>query len=176
MFVSPSAGLCTLVSVSWYATQVSYQFFNPNTPPNARCVKEALAVALTNEYVMKVKNVKGLLTDSASLFSWTGMSLAQPCLWVGLQPVSQFWAAPCCAAPAQKTYEDSNITVSLSLPQPGSTSKSHPLSSSHPNREHRTRLATFLRVQIKPANITWNTKTNMSTHMQLCSTHTALCV
>ncbi|GLD75549.1 claudin-19-like protein [Lates japonicus] len=30
------AGLCTLVSVSWYATQVSYQFFNPNTPPNAR--------------------------------------------------------------------------------------------------------------------------------------------
>lgn len=31
-------GLCTLVSVSWYATQVSYQFFNPNTPPNARYV------------------------------------------------------------------------------------------------------------------------------------------
>ncbi|KAG9339744.1 hypothetical protein JZ751_023412 [Albula glossodonta] len=30
------AGLCTLVSVSWYATQVSYQFFNPNTPVNAR--------------------------------------------------------------------------------------------------------------------------------------------
>lgn len=30
------AGLCTLVSVSWYATQVSYQFFNPNTPLNAR--------------------------------------------------------------------------------------------------------------------------------------------
>ncbi|KAG7263046.1 hypothetical protein CRUP_036448 [Coryphaenoides rupestris] len=29
------AGLCTLVSVSWYATQVSYQFFNPNTPVNA---------------------------------------------------------------------------------------------------------------------------------------------
>ncbi|XP_077428511.1 claudin-19 isoform X3 [Vanacampus margaritifer] len=28
--------LCTLVSVSWYATQVSYQFFNPNTPANAR--------------------------------------------------------------------------------------------------------------------------------------------
>nr|XP_023852294.1 claudin-19-like [Salvelinus alpinus] len=26
------AGLCTMVSVSWYATQVSYQFFNPNTP------------------------------------------------------------------------------------------------------------------------------------------------
>lgn len=32
----PPTGLCTLVSVSWYATQVSYQFFNPNTPPNAR--------------------------------------------------------------------------------------------------------------------------------------------
>ncbi|KAM9535217.1 claudin-19 isoform 1-T1 [Salvelinus alpinus] len=30
------AGLCTLVSVSWYATQVSYHFFNPNTPVNAR--------------------------------------------------------------------------------------------------------------------------------------------
>ncbi|XP_030217393.1 claudin-19 isoform X2 [Gadus morhua] len=30
------AGVCTLVSVSWYATQVSYQFFNPNTPLNAR--------------------------------------------------------------------------------------------------------------------------------------------
>ncbi|XP_055725502.1 claudin-19-like isoform X3 [Salvelinus fontinalis] len=30
------AGLCTMVSVSWYATQVSYQFFNPNTPINAR--------------------------------------------------------------------------------------------------------------------------------------------
>lgn len=71
------------------------------------------------------------------------MSLAQPCLWVGQQPVSQFWAAPCCAAPAQKTCEDSNITVNHSLPQPGSTSKSHPLSSSHPTREHRTRLATL---------------------------------
>lgn len=34
-------GLCTLVSVSWYATQVSYQFFNPNTPPNARLVLTA---------------------------------------------------------------------------------------------------------------------------------------
>lgn len=35
-FSFPLTGLCTLVSVSWYATQVSYQFFNPNTPPNAR--------------------------------------------------------------------------------------------------------------------------------------------
>lgn len=35
-FSVPPTGLCTLVSVSWYATQVSYQFFNPNTPPNAR--------------------------------------------------------------------------------------------------------------------------------------------
>ncbi|XP_066528269.1 claudin-19 isoform X1 [Hoplias malabaricus] len=30
------AGVCTLVSVSWYATQVSYHFFDPNTPVNAR--------------------------------------------------------------------------------------------------------------------------------------------
>lgn len=35
-FALARTGLCTLVSVSWYATQVSYQFFNPNTPPNAR--------------------------------------------------------------------------------------------------------------------------------------------
>ncbi|TSU49976.1 Claudin-19 [Bagarius yarrelli] len=28
--------LCTLVSVSWYATQVSVHFFDPNTPHNAR--------------------------------------------------------------------------------------------------------------------------------------------
>ncbi|CAI9584541.1 unnamed protein product [Staurois parvus] len=30
------AGLCTLIAVSWYATQVSHDFFNPNTPINAR--------------------------------------------------------------------------------------------------------------------------------------------
>ncbi|KPP67332.1 claudin-19-like [Scleropages formosus] len=30
------AGLCTFVSVSWYASQVSQQFFNLNTPANAR--------------------------------------------------------------------------------------------------------------------------------------------
>ncbi|XP_018408148.1 PREDICTED: claudin-19 isoform X2 [Nanorana parkeri] len=30
------AGLCTLIAVSWYATQVSQEFFNPNTPVNAR--------------------------------------------------------------------------------------------------------------------------------------------
>ncbi|XP_042589690.1 claudin-19-like isoform X1 [Cyprinus carpio] len=30
------SGLCTLVAVSWYATQVSYHFFDPNTPINAR--------------------------------------------------------------------------------------------------------------------------------------------
>ncbi|XP_068096658.1 claudin-19 isoform X2 [Hyperolius riggenbachi] len=30
------AGLCTLIAVSWYATQVSHDFFNPNTPFNAR--------------------------------------------------------------------------------------------------------------------------------------------
>ncbi|EMP30115.1 Claudin-19 [Chelonia mydas] len=30
------AGLCTLTAVSWYATQVTYEFFNPNTPVNAR--------------------------------------------------------------------------------------------------------------------------------------------
>ncbi|XP_065430997.1 claudin-19 isoform X2 [Chrysemys picta bellii] len=29
-------GLCTLTAVSWYATQVTYEFFNPNTPVNAR--------------------------------------------------------------------------------------------------------------------------------------------
>ncbi|KAI5622960.1 claudin-19, partial [Silurus asotus] len=29
-------GLCTLVSVSWYATQVSVHFFDPNTPHNAK--------------------------------------------------------------------------------------------------------------------------------------------
>lgn len=42
LFFSPAAGLCTLVSVSWYATQVSYQFFNPNTPPNARYLQHVL--------------------------------------------------------------------------------------------------------------------------------------
>ncbi|CAM2104309.1 claudin-19 isoform X1 [Caretta caretta] len=30
------AGLCTLTAVSWYATQVTYEFFNPKTPVNAR--------------------------------------------------------------------------------------------------------------------------------------------
>uniref|UniRef100_K7FUD9 Claudin 19 n=1 Tax=Pelodiscus sinensis TaxID=13735 RepID=K7FUD9_PELSI len=30
------AGLCTLTAVSWYATQVTYEFFNPSTPVNAR--------------------------------------------------------------------------------------------------------------------------------------------
>ncbi|XP_069775214.1 claudin-19-like isoform X1 [Narcine bancroftii] len=30
------AGLCTLVAVSWYATNVSYEFFDPLTPVNAR--------------------------------------------------------------------------------------------------------------------------------------------
>ncbi|XP_050978854.1 claudin-19 isoform X1 [Labeo rohita] len=30
------SGVCTLVAVSWYATQVSYHFFDPNTPINAR--------------------------------------------------------------------------------------------------------------------------------------------
>lgn len=49
--------------------------------------------------------------------------------------------APCCAAPALKTYEGSNITANHSLPHPGSTSKPRPLCSSHSNREHQTRLA-----------------------------------
>ncbi|XP_060766401.1 claudin-19 [Neoarius graeffei] len=30
------AGLCTLLSVSWYAAQVSVHFFDPNTPVNAK--------------------------------------------------------------------------------------------------------------------------------------------
>ncbi|KAG8568837.1 hypothetical protein GDO81_014168 [Engystomops pustulosus] len=30
------AGLLTLIAVSWYATQVTHDFFNPNTPVNAR--------------------------------------------------------------------------------------------------------------------------------------------
>ncbi|XP_074073915.1 claudin-19 [Macrotis lagotis] len=30
------AGLCTLTAVSWYATLVTQEFFNPNTPVNAR--------------------------------------------------------------------------------------------------------------------------------------------
>nr|XP_033778106.1 claudin-19 [Geotrypetes seraphini] len=30
------AGFCTLIAVSWYATRVSHDFFNPSTPINAR--------------------------------------------------------------------------------------------------------------------------------------------
>uniref|UniRef100_G1PN70 Claudin 19 n=2 Tax=Myotis lucifugus TaxID=59463 RepID=G1PN70_MYOLU len=30
------AGLCTLTAVSWYATLVTQEFFNPSTPVNAR--------------------------------------------------------------------------------------------------------------------------------------------
>ncbi|XP_078499118.1 claudin-19 [Lissotriton helveticus] len=30
------AGFCTLIAVSWYASQVTSEFFNPNTPVNAR--------------------------------------------------------------------------------------------------------------------------------------------
>ncbi|XP_075045982.1 claudin-19 isoform X1 [Mixophyes fleayi] len=30
------AGLLTLIAVSWYATQVTHEFFNPSTPVNAR--------------------------------------------------------------------------------------------------------------------------------------------
>ncbi|XP_077882196.1 claudin-19 isoform X3 [Ictidomys tridecemlineatus] len=32
------AGLCTLTAVSWYATLVTQEFFNPSTPVNARPV------------------------------------------------------------------------------------------------------------------------------------------
>uniref|UniRef100_A0A2I3GZK5 Claudin n=1 Tax=Nomascus leucogenys TaxID=61853 RepID=A0A2I3GZK5_NOMLE len=32
------AGLCTLTAVSWYATLVTQEFFNPSTPVNARWV------------------------------------------------------------------------------------------------------------------------------------------
>ncbi|CAJ0924696.1 unnamed protein product [Ranitomeya imitator] len=32
------AGLLTLIAVSWYATQVTHDFFNPNTPVNARSI------------------------------------------------------------------------------------------------------------------------------------------
>lgn len=67
------------------------------------------------------------------------MSLALPSLWAGQRPAWQSWEAPCCAAPALKTSEGSNITVNHSLPHPGSTCK--PIPSSHCNREHRTRLA-----------------------------------
>lgn len=31
-----SLGLCTLTAVSWYATLVTQEFFNPSTPVNAR--------------------------------------------------------------------------------------------------------------------------------------------
>ncbi|XP_033623577.1 claudin-19 isoform X3 [Fukomys damarensis] len=31
-----SSGLCTLTAVSWYATLVTQEFFNPSTPVNAR--------------------------------------------------------------------------------------------------------------------------------------------
>ncbi|KAJ7306471.1 hypothetical protein JRQ81_009825 [Phrynocephalus forsythii] len=30
------AGLCTMTAVSWYAARVTYEFFNPSTPVNAR--------------------------------------------------------------------------------------------------------------------------------------------
>ncbi|XP_034974986.1 claudin-19 isoform X1 [Zootoca vivipara] len=30
------AGLCTVTAVSWYAARVTYEFFNPSTPVNAR--------------------------------------------------------------------------------------------------------------------------------------------
>lgn len=33
-----SLGLCTLTAVSWYATLVTQEFFNPSTPVNARWV------------------------------------------------------------------------------------------------------------------------------------------
>lgn len=62
------------------------------------------------------------------LISCAGMSLAQPCLSDGQQPVWLFWVALCCAAPApKKICEDSNITANHSLPQQGSTCKPQPL-------------------------------------------------
>uniref|UniRef100_A0A8C0P7S2 Claudin n=1 Tax=Canis lupus familiaris TaxID=9615 RepID=A0A8C0P7S2_CANLF len=33
------AGLCTLTAVSWYATLVTQEFFNPSTPVNASCAR-----------------------------------------------------------------------------------------------------------------------------------------
>lgn len=33
---SLSLGLCTLTAVTWYATLVTQEFFNPSTPVNAR--------------------------------------------------------------------------------------------------------------------------------------------
>lgn len=69
------------------------------------------------------------------------MSLARHCLWAGLRPVWPSLVVPCCAVLALRMVsEGSNITASHSHPQPGSTCKTNPSSSSHPNREQRTSL------------------------------------
>lgn len=97
--------------------------------------------------------------------SCTGMSLARPCLWAGRRPVWRFWAAPCCAAPALKTTcEGSNITANHSLPQPGSTCKTHPLPAATQTESirHAWHHPLLLFWQIKPAKTKQNNTKRLS--------------
>lgn len=99
-----------------------------------------------------------------------GMSLAQPCLSDGQQPVWLFWVALCCAAPApKKICEDSNITANHSLPQQGSTCKPQPLPAvtQTESRGHAWHHPLF-----SPCKS--NKKTIMHTHMQSFSSKTLL--
>ncbi|KAB0402057.1 hypothetical protein E2I00_001185 [Balaenoptera physalus] len=41
--VAIAGGLCTLTAVSWYATLVTQEFFNPSTPVNARSPRDPTA-------------------------------------------------------------------------------------------------------------------------------------
>lgn len=110
------------------------------------------------------------LMSCLCLVSCAGMSLAQPCLSDGQQPVWLFWVALCCAAPApKKICEDSNITANHSLPQQGSTCKPQPLPAvtQTESRGHAWHHPLFSRCKS-------NKKTIMHTHMQSFSSKTLL--